>query len=103
MVRYVSFLVLAMAIAFATPALADLKCGDAPYQYGEDGLVVSWIGPVPKGAKVSNVDNSVFALLEQEMGSELPADFPDKYRKELQKSDLFNAQISGPIYVLDPL
>jgi hypothetical protein len=87
-------LVLAM---FATPALANGKCGDAPYAFGEDDLVVTWSVPVPKGAKVRYVDDQIFGLLERQMGSEIPPSLPEKYLKDLRYVDLSNAQMSTSV------
>ena len=55
---------------------------------------MTWIGPVPKGAKVRYVDDQVFGLLERQIGSGIPAELPDKYRKDLRYVELSNAQIS---------
>jgi hypothetical protein len=91
-------LLVASSLTFATPAFADLKCGDgrmhAPFAFGEDDLAVTWIGPVPKNAKVRAVDEEVFRTLERQIGPEIPAGFPDKYLKDLQRMELANAQMS---------
>jgi len=69
----------------------------APFSFGEDDLAVTWAGPVPKDAKVRAVSDEVFTALERQIGSEIPSGLPDKYVKDLQRSELANAQISTTI------
>jgi hypothetical protein len=97
MMRHWLSLMVAGALALATPAYADLKCGDAPFAFGQDDLVVTWIGPVPKSAKVRYVDDEIFTIFERQMGPEIPAALPEKYRKDLRRVDLSNAQISSSV------
>jgi len=85
-------------LAFASaPAAADLKCGDAPYSLSNDTLTVSWVGPVPKTAKVSQVDGEVFEKLAVVNGSDIPDGYPEKYLKDLQRVGIANAYMSWDI------
>lgn len=97
MTRGLSAVVLAGAVIFATPSYANLKCGDAPFAFGEDDLVDAWIGPVPKNAKVRYVDDTIFRQIERHVGPEIPNELPEKYRRELRYVDLSNAQISTSV------
>ncbi|HYS55801.1 MAG TPA: hypothetical protein VER58_18735 [Thermoanaerobaculia bacterium] len=52
------------------------------------------MGPIPREARVSFADGKVFDAVNAVVGSEIPSQFPAKYRKGLTRSDLFNATIS---------
>jgi hypothetical protein len=97
MTRHLVRLAVIAALTSATPAYADLKCGDAPFAFGENDLVVTWIGPVPKGARVRYADEKVFELIERQLGRETALELPDKYRKGLHYVDLANAHVSTSV------
>lgn len=62
--------------------------------FGPEGLAVTWVGPIPKDASVTYTDSSVFDTVNAVAGAEVPASFPQKYRKGLRRSKLFNATLS---------
>ncbi len=80
------------------PAFADLKCGDgkrsAPFNAANGELITIWGGPVPHDAKVKIVGPEVFDQVSNVFGSEWPQDYPDKYKKNLQRVEIFNQNMS---------
>lgn len=75
-------------------ALADLKCGDAPMPFGPEGLVVTWVGPAPADARVTITDGEIFRLAAEQTGAGIPEDYPEKYTKDLQYVEVFNASMA---------
>jgi hypothetical protein len=61
--------------------------------FGQEGLVVTLVGPVPKAAKVTFADEEIFNAAAQAIGPEFPADFPGKYTENLQKVEIFNSSM----------
>lgn len=61
--------------------------------FGPEGLVVTWVGPVPKEARVSFTTSNIFSAAARVTGPEIPADFPKKYLTKLQHVELFNASM----------
>jgi hypothetical protein len=61
--------------------------------FGQEGLVVTWVGPVPKEAKVTFTDGKIFSAAARVMGPEVPNDLPKKYTYKLRKAELFNASM----------
>ena len=57
-------------------------------------MAVTWVGPVPKEARVSYSDGKVFDTVNAVAGPEIPLQFPAKYRKGLTRSELFNSSFS---------
>jgi hypothetical protein len=61
--------------------------------FGPGGLVVTWVVPVPEQAEVSWVNNGIFEAVNRVAGPEIPRDFPAKYRKNLQRVQVFNSSM----------
>ncbi len=65
--------------------------------FGREGLVIDWVGPVPRGARVSyfheDAPSDVFAAADKATGARIPKDFPPKYTRDLQQVALFNASV----------
>lgn len=86
---------MAVKIAKAEPAYADLKCGDAPMYFGGgDGLVVTWVGPTKESAKVRLGDGEIFRRIAEVTGSDIPEGYPEKYLRDLQEAEVFNASMA---------
>ena len=93
--RKIAVLLLAIVISqWGSAANANLKCGDAPMEVSKGRLAVTWVGPVPKGARVVFAGTEIFDRVAQVAGPVIPKSFPREYLQDLQVVDLFNAQIS---------
>jgi len=62
--------------------------------FGPKGLVVTWVGPIPKEARVTFVDSRPFSAANKVLGGEIPKSFPKKYRASLQSSQVFTTTVS---------
>ena len=50
------------------PAYADWKCGDAPFAFNQEDLIVTWVGPVPAQGKVTFTDGKIFREMAEVAG-----------------------------------
>ena len=82
------------AVSAQVPAYADLKCGDAPFKLGNEGLVVTWSGPASKDGRFAVVHGDIFGMKEETAPERIFKDYPEKYIKGLQQVDIFNPHIS---------
>jgi len=86
--------VLARRMMLPRPVHADLKCGDAPMWFGDDGLVVTWVGPMKESAKVRLGDGDIFGRAAEATGSDIPERYPEKYLRGLQETEVFNPSMA---------
>jgi hypothetical protein len=56
--------------------------------------VVTWVGPVPDNARVTITDGEMFRVAADVTGPSIPEDFPEKYTKDLQEVEVFNASMA---------
>jgi hypothetical protein len=61
--------------------------------FGPEGLVVTWVGPVPRFARVTLGDGEIFRSLEEVTGGDVPEGFPKEYVHNLQEAKAFNSSI----------
>jgi len=87
-----------MSFAVASPALADLKCGDgkrsSPFAFRPNELVTTWAGPIPQKAKVKITTSTPFDVASRSLGPEFPSGYPAKYLQNLKQVDIFNQTIA---------
>lgn len=94
-ILFVMFTMIYLALFFAKPVFADLKCGDAPPAEFGTRLVIAWTGPVPSNARISAVDRAAFDRVPDTCSKALPDTLPARYTKGFFESDIFNSSIAN--------
>jgi hypothetical protein len=90
-----------IGLSIAMPAFADGKCGDGGrnrvFEFSKNELVVTWAIPVPKNAKVTLTNGSIFDMASRDIGPDVPSGFPEKYKSDLKRVEVFNPTMAWSV------